>query len=93
MKLIRKIASEWSWAAFKPPVVVEVDGRLEVIDGQHTVIGAVTHGDIDNLPVLVAKAETHETRASAFVRHNRNRIHVTANQSTWNLMFFCCSSV
>lgn len=80
VKLIRKIVSEWSWTAFKPPVVVEVDGRLEVIDGQHTAIGAVTHGGIDNLPVLVVRAETHETRASAFVRHNRDRIQVTATQ-------------
>ena len=80
VKLIRKIVSEWSWTAFKPPVVVEVDNRLEVIDGQHTAIAAVTHGGIESLPVLVVKAETHETRASAFVRHNRDRIQVTATQ-------------
>lgn len=80
VKLIRKIVGEWSWTAFKPPVVVEVDGRLEVIDGQHTAIGAVTHGGIDLLPVLVVKAESHETRANAFVRHNRDRIQVTATQ-------------
>lgn len=80
MKLIRKIVSEWSWTAFKPPVVVQVEDRLEVIDGQHTAIGAVTHGGIDLLPVLVVKADNHETRAGAFVRHNRDRIQVTALQ-------------
>ncbi|MBB3963514.1 DUF6551 family protein [Rhizobium metallidurans] len=80
VKLIRKIVSEWCWTAFKPPVVVEVDGRLEVIDGQHTAIGAVTHGGIELLPVLIVQAESHETRASAFVRHNRDRIQVTATQ-------------
>jgi hypothetical protein len=80
IKLIRKIVSEWDWTAFKPPVCVEVEGRLEVIDGQHTAIGAVTHGGIPELPVLVVKAASHETRASAFVRHNRDRIQVTATQ-------------
>jgi two-component system cell cycle response regulator CtrA len=49
IRLIRKIVSEWSWLAFKPPIVVEVGERLHVIDGQHTAIGAVTHGGIDDL--------------------------------------------
>lgn len=80
IRLIRKIVAEWSWTAFKPPVVVDVDGHLEVIDGQHTAIAAVTHGGIDVLPVLIVLADNHETRASAFVRHNRDRIQVTATQ-------------
>ncbi|OLP56805.1 hypothetical protein BJF92_12090 [Rhizobium rhizosphaerae] len=80
VRLIRKIVSEWSWAAFKPPVVVEVDGRLNVIDGQHTAIGAVTHGGIPAIPVMVIAAPKRETRASAFVRHNRDRISVTSTQ-------------
>ena len=66
IRLIRKIVAEWSWTAFEPPVVVDVDGRLEVIDGQHTAIAAVTHGGIESLPVLIVQAEKHETRASAF---------------------------
>ena len=80
VRLIRKIVSEWDWTAFKPPVVVEVEGRLQVIDGQHTAIGAVTHGGIDEFPVLVVQAEKQELRASAFVRHNRDRISVTPTQ-------------
>ncbi|WP_371813564.1 DUF6551 family protein [Ensifer sp. ENS07] len=80
VRLIRKIVSEWDWTAFKPPVVVEVDGRLQVIDGQHTAIGAVTHGGIEEFPVLVVHAEKQELRASAFVRHNRDRISVTPTQ-------------
>lgn len=80
VRLIRKIVSEWDWRAFKPPVVVEVDGRLEVIDGQHTAIGAVSHGGIDQIPVLVVEAEAQSARANAFVRHNRDRITVTATQ-------------
>lgn len=80
VKLIRKIVSEWDWRAFKPPVVVEVDGGLQVIDGQHTAIGAVTHGGIAEIPVLIVKAAEQEARASAFVRHNRDRITVTPTQ-------------
>lgn len=80
MKLIRKIVGEWDWAAFKPPVVVEVEGRLQVIDGQHTAIGAVTHGAIEQIPVLIIKADRQELRANAFVRHNRDRIQVTPTQ-------------
>lgn len=80
MRLIRKIIGEWDWTAFKPPVVVEVDGKMQVIDGQHTAIGAVTHGGIERLPVLVVKAERQELRANAFVRHNRDRIQVTPTQ-------------
>ncbi|MEJ6845115.1 DUF6551 family protein [Sinorhizobium fredii] len=80
MRLIRKIVGEWDWTAFKPPVVVDVDGKLQVIDGQHTAIGAVTHGGIAELPVLVVSADRQELRAQAFVRHNRDRIQVTATQ-------------
>lgn len=80
IRLIRKIVSEWSWLAFKPPIVVDVSGILHVIDGQHTAIGAVTHGGIPLIPVLVVRAEALEQRAAAFVRHNRDRIQVTATQ-------------
>jgi hypothetical protein len=80
VKLIRKIVSEWDWRAFKPPVVVEHDGQMNVIDGQHTAIAAVTHGGIKLMPVLVIKAEEQAERANAFVRHNRDRIAVTPTQ-------------
>ncbi len=80
IRLIRKIVSEWSWLAFKPPIVVEVEGLLHVIDGQHTAIGAVTHGGIETLPVIVVQAAEAGERATAFVRHNRDRIQVTATQ-------------
>ena len=80
VRLIRKIVAEWDWRAFKPPVVVEVDGSLEVIDGQHTVIGAVTHGGLGDIPVLIVEAEEQSARANAFVRHNRDRIAVTPTQ-------------
>lgn len=80
VRLVRKIVAEWDWHAFKPPIVVDVDGRYEVIDGQHTAIAAVTHGGIAELPVLVVDAEAMASKAQAFVRHNRDRIQVTPVQ-------------
>nr|WP_289624622.1 DUF6551 family protein [Sinorhizobium sp. 7-81] len=80
VRLIRKIVTEWDWAAFKPPVVTEVDGCLAVLDGQHTAIAAVTHGGITRMPIMVVETGRHELRAQAFVRHNRDRIQVTATQ-------------
>ncbi|MFC3074664.1 DUF6551 family protein [Shinella pollutisoli] len=80
IRLIRKIVSEWDWTAFKPPVVARVDERLDVLDGQHTAIAAVTHGGIPLIPVLVVAAPEEEKRAGAFVRHNRDRISVTPTQ-------------
>tara|TARA_R110002012_G_scaffold315261_2_gene528923 strand:- start:10681 stop:11499 length:819 start_codon:yes stop_codon:yes gene_type:complete len=80
IRLIRKIVAEWSWLALKPPSVSEVDGQLHVVDGQHTAIGAVTHGGIPLIPVIVTKGRTQEERASGFVRHNRDRIQVTPTQ-------------
>lgn len=80
IKLIRKIVSEWDWSAFKPPIVQEVDGQLEVIDGQHTAIAACTHGGISLIPVMVTIPNEVSGRATAFVRHNRDRIQVTPTQ-------------
>lgn len=80
LNLIRRIVGNWSWSAFKPPIVVEGDGGLDVIDGQHTAIAAATHPDISEIPVMVVVAERREERADAFVRHNRDRVQVTGMQ-------------
>ena len=78
--LIRRIVREWSWSAFKPPVTVDVDGALHVLDGQHTAIAAASHPRIDTIPVVVVPAPNSEDRAGAFVRHNRDRVTVTPMQ-------------
>lgn len=83
--LIRKIAGQWDWTAFKPPVVVESGGgRLLVVDGQHTAIGAATRNALDGavgriLVILVAAASL-EAQARAFVRHNLDRNAMTPGQ-------------
>lgn len=80
IKLIRKIISEWDWTKFKPPVCAQTDAGLFVIDGQHTAIAAATHGGIDKIPVLIVAARKMESRAAAFVSHNRDRLVMTPAQ-------------
>ncbi|MEO1110554.1 MAG: hypothetical protein AAFX90_21835 [Pseudomonadota bacterium] len=86
VKLIRKIISEWDWKAFKPPVCVEVGSELHVVDGQHTATGAATHPAVVLIPVMVVKAEEANARASAFVKHNRDRVNVTPMQLHHSLL-------
>ena len=80
LTLIRSIVENWSWARFKVPTCVRVDGRLHVIDGQHSVIAAATHPGIQAVPVLIAKVPAVADRAAAFVSHARSRLAATALQ-------------
>lgn len=78
--LIRKIVAGFSWARFKTPVCVrlkESGNILVCVDGQHTAIGAASHPDVITIPVMVVDASDVETRAAAFVGHNRDRIAVS----------------
>lgn len=78
MRLIRRIAESWDWSSYKPLSVAPCgDGRYEVIDGQHTAIGAATNGAIETLPCLVLQAGSVAERAAAFVGINRDRISLT----------------
>jgi hypothetical protein len=80
VKLIRKIVSGWDWAKFKPPVCAETPDGLHVIDGQHTAIAAASHPDIGEILVVVVEAPEVESRAGAFVAHNRDRLAMSALQ-------------
>lgn len=78
--LIRKILIGWDWTKFKPPVCAETPEGLFVIDGQHTAIAAASHPGIVKIPVIVAHAKAIETRAAAFVAHNRDRLAMSPFQ-------------
>src|SRR3954469_14527022 len=66
LTMIRKIVGRWNWAHIKPPVCVkDSKGRLVVLDGQHTAIAAISHGDIPRMPIMVVQADTIEARAAA----------------------------
>lgn len=78
--LIRKIVGRWSWQKFKPPIVVQTDEGLEVVDGQHTAIAAATVPTVRKIPVMIVEAGTLQERAGAFLGHNADRITVTPLQ-------------
>jgi hypothetical protein len=86
VNLIRRIVAGWDWRAFKPPICVQVGAHLHVVDGQHTAIAAVTHPDVAEIPVMIIQAEDARDRASAFVKHNRDRISVTPLQLHYALV-------
>lgn len=79
MDLIKRIAERWDWRRFKPPIVAWSERGFEIIDGQHTAIGAASRG-IDKIPVLVVEATDLTDRASAFVGHNQDRLAITPVQ-------------
>lgn len=78
MTMIRRIVGAWNWARIKPPVCVNVGGKLVVIDGQHTAIAAASHGGIPKIPVMIVQADTVKDRAAAFISQNRDRLALTA---------------
>lgn len=81
IRLIRRIVAGWDWKAMKPPVCARTEGgALMVIDGQHTAIAAATHPGIDLIPIMIVSAQTVSERAHSFVRHNQDRIAMTATQ-------------
>lgn len=80
LRLIRKIVGDWDWRRFKPPVVVQTEAGLEVIDGQHTAIAAASHPGVTTIPVMIVDAQDLAMRAASFLGHNRDRLGVTATQ-------------
>lgn len=78
LKLIVNMITGWSWQKFKPPVVTrDAEGRLVVIDGQHTSIGAASHPDIVKIPVMFIPIDSVQEAALAFLAHNTDRVLVT----------------
>jgi hypothetical protein len=74
--LIKKLVLNFAWRKMKPPIVVETEGTLHCVDGQHTAIAAATLG-LSEIPVFVVQAETLHDRADSFVAHNRDRLTMT----------------
>jgi hypothetical protein len=80
LALIRRIATGWDWRRFKAPSCSWTSDGLEVVDGQHTAIGAACRGDITEIPVLITEAKEQAERAAAFIGLNRDRVGITATQ-------------
>jgi hypothetical protein len=78
--LIRRIAATFNWAHLKPAVCARAgDGKLFVLDGQHSAIAAVSRG-VEKIPVMIVEAEDVRRRARAFVSHNTDRLNITPLQ-------------
>jgi hypothetical protein len=78
--MIRKIANNFDWLHIKPPVCSQApNGKLFVIDGQHTAIAAASRG-VKKIPIMIVNAVSTEIRARAFVAHNTDRLQVTPMQ-------------
>jgi hypothetical protein len=80
LALIRRIATNWDWRRFKAPSCSWTADGLEVVDGQHTAIGAACRDDITEIPVLITEAKEQAERAAAFIGLNRDRVGITATQ-------------
>lgn len=82
IRLIKKMVNKWDWRLFKPPIVVKSisDGNenFMVVDGQHTIIAALTRGDIESIPVLLFNETSTQSQAISFVGHNTERTKVAA---------------
>lgn len=76
--LIRRIAGNFRWAHVKPAICARVEGKLVVIDGQHTATAAATRGDVPAIPVMIVEAVEVRDRAMAFIGQNRDRLALTA---------------
>lgn len=73
MNLIKALVDNFAWRKMKPPIVVEVEGGLHCVDGQHTAIAAATR-NIPEIPVFVVDGGSLQERADSFVAHNKDRI-------------------
>jgi hypothetical protein len=74
------MAEGFCWLHIKPPVCARgKDGRLCVIDGQHTAIAAASRG-LEQIPIMIVEAPEVERRARAFVAHSTERLTVTPLQ-------------
>lgn len=74
--LIRSILKKFRWSRYKPPIAVEVEGQLHVVDGQHTAIVCATL-NIPLIKVVIVEGAALDERARAFVGHNTDRVIVT----------------
>lgn len=76
VRLIKQMVERFAWNRMKPPVVVEVEKGLHIVDGQHTAIAAATLG-IPKIPIFLVDAPSLDERARSFVGHNTDRITVS----------------
>lgn len=71
---VRRIAANFSWAAFQVISVSEIDGgKYHVIEGGHRTRAAMERSDINFVPCMVFQMPTIKDEAEAFLQVNVNR--------------------
>lgn len=72
-KWAKEIADNWNPLLFRPPLLSRrADGKLDIIDGQHTIRAVRLRGH-DEVPALVRDGMDEETEARTFGRLNTDR--------------------
>ena len=74
----RKIRLNWSWEACGSLTVMDRDGELFIVDGQHRYRAALTMESIKTLPCSVFKSGGVKDEAMLFVQCNNSRAFVSA---------------
>lgn len=82
LRLITKIVKSFEYRNMKPPILVRYkEDCYKVIDGQHTLIAAITHPSVKLIPAFVYPEDVEVTKqAETFISHNQNRLSVSPFQ-------------
>lgn len=80
IRFIKRIIKEWDWQKFTVPNCSRLaNGRLAILNGQHTSIAAASHPQITKIPVYVSPSGTTLSgRAESFVSLNRDKLAMSA---------------
>lgn len=80
------ILRNFAWIYYQPLVVaapIDGRGRYTVIDGQHRLVAARKHPQIDKLPCYIVEGADVAAQAKAFATINGRRIGITRLQRYW----------
>lgn len=84
LRLVRKMVENFDWTRLKALSVLELgDGTYEVLDGQHTALAALSHGNVNKVPCLISAQRPTAEAAGAFVDLNTQRVSLTPMQIFW----------
>lgn len=75
---VKKIASNWSWAAFGALSVADRNGDYYVFEGQHRAAAAMKRDEITELPCMVFQMESEVKEAEGFLTSNTVRCSMRA---------------
>jgi RNA polymerase sigma factor (sigma-70 family) len=80
IRFIKRIIKEWDWQKFTVPNCSRLpNGKLVILNGQHTCIAAASHPQINKIPVYISPSGTTlSVRAESFVSLNRDKVAMSS---------------